>query len=67
MRKVDKDGNDNIITISYKTKFVDNTGSLSNLVDNLAEGIYETKCKDCSCLFECKSVKDIIIKYECLF
>ena len=38
--------------------------SLSNLVDNLAEGIHKTKCKDCDCFLE--SVQDILIKYKCL-
>ena len=32
--------------------------SLSNLVDNLTEGIYKIKCKDCDCFLECQSVKD---------
>ena len=26
--------------------------SLSNLIDNLAEGIHKIKCKDCDCFFE---------------
>ena len=39
--------------------------SLSNLVDNLAEGIHKVKCKDCDCL-EYDSVKDNLIKYKCL-
>ena len=40
--------------------------SLSNLVDNLAEGIHEIKCKDCNCCLEYESVKDNLIKYKCL-
>ena len=39
--------------------------SLSNLVDNLIEGIRKTKCKDCDCFLEYESVKDDLIKYEC--
>ena len=39
---------------------------LLNLVDNLAEGIYKIKCKDCDCLLEYESVKDNLIKYKCL-
>ena len=39
--KIDKDGNECTITISYKIKFIDNArfmaSSLSNLDDNLAE------------------------------
>ena len=42
--KIDKDGKESIVTISYKIKFNDSarfmTTSLSNLVDDLAEGIY---------------------------
>ena len=38
--KVDKDGNDEIINVSYKTKFIDSfrfmSSSLSSLADNLA-------------------------------
>ena len=47
IRKVDKDGNEDVTTISYKIKFIDSAGfmasSLSNLVDNLAEGIKNIK------------------------
>ena len=42
IRKVDKDGIEAIIIISYKCKFVDSgrfmARSLSNVVDNLTEG-----------------------------
>ena len=42
--------------------------SLSNLADNLAEGIHKIKCKDCNCTFSMqKSVNDNLIKYKCLF
>ena len=39
---------------------------LSNLVDNLIEGIHKIKCNDCHSFLECKSVKDNLIKYKCL-
>ena len=46
--KIDKDGNESVVTISYKIKFIDSarimTSLLSNLVDNLAEGIHKIKC-----------------------
>ena len=61
--KIDKEGNWNIITISYEIKFIDSArfmaSSLSNLFDNLAEGIYKIKCKDCDCFLEYKSVRII--------
>ena len=48
--KIDKDGNESVVTISYKIKFINSTrfmtSSLSNLVDNLIEEIYEIKVKD---------------------
>ena len=40
IRKVDKDGNEDIATVYYKIKFIDNAkfmaSSLSNLIDNLS-------------------------------
>ena len=45
--KNDKDGNETVKTTSYKLKFIDSArfmaGSVSNLVDNLAEGIRKIK------------------------
>ena len=47
--KKDKNGNDKIKKISYKIKFIDSFRfmliSLSDLVDNLSEGLH--KCTDC--------------------
>ena len=40
--------------------------SLSNLADNLTEGIHKIKCKDCDCFLEYKRVKNNLIKYKCL-
>ena len=40
--------------------------SLSKPVDNITEGIHEIKCKDCSCFLKYESVKDNLIKYNCL-
>ena len=65
--KVVKDGNEDIITSSYKIKFIDSTrfmaSSLSNLVDNLTEGIHEIKCK---LFLEYESLIDNLIKFKCL-
>ena len=61
MIKIDKDGNESVETISYKIKFINSVRfiatSLSNLVDNLAEGIHKVKCKDCDCFLEYGSVR----------
>ena len=58
--KTDKDGNESVITIFFKTKFVGSVRfmatSLSNLVDNLSEGICKIKCKDFDCFLEHESV-----------
>ena len=40
--------------------------SLSDLEDNLVEGIHEIEYKDCNCFFEYKSVNGNLIKYKCL-
>ena len=42
------------------------TSSLSNPVDNLAEGIHEIKCKGSNYFLEYESVKDNFIKFKCL-
>ena len=43
--KIGKDGNESITIIYYKSKFIDSarfmTTSLSNLVDNLTQGIHK--------------------------
>ena len=39
---------------------------LSNLVNNLTEGIHKIKCKDCDCFLEYESVEDNLLKYKCL-
>ena len=68
--KIDKDGNESVVTILYKIKFIDGarfmSTSLSNVVDYLTEGIHKIKCKDCDFFLEYESVKDNLIKYKCL-
>ena len=48
--KIYKDGNESVVTISYKIKFIDSASfmatSFTNLVDNLTEGVHKIKCKD---------------------
>ena len=41
--------------------------SLSNLEDNLDEGIHKIKCIDCDCFLEYESLEDNSIKYKCLY
>ena len=66
----DKDGNESVATISYKIKFIDSARfmatSLSNLVDNLTEGIHKIKCIDCDCFLKYESFTDNLIKLKCL-
>ena len=42
------------------------SSSLSNLVDNLTEGIHKSKCKNCDCFLEYQSFKDDLIKHKWL-
>ena len=64
--KIDKDGNDKIVNISYKTKFIDSfrfmSSSLPNLVDNLSEGLHNDNCTDCKSCFDYMSVNRIVFK-----
>ena len=68
--KVDKAGNKDIITFSYKIKFIESarftTSSLSNLIENLKEGNQKIKCKDFDFFLEYESVKENSIKCKCL-
>ena len=70
VKNTDKDGNKSVVTISYKIKFVDSArfmaSSLSNPVNNLAEGIHKIKCKDYNSFLEYESVKSNLVKYKCL-
>ena len=61
-----KNGNENVVTVSYIIKFVDSgrfmATLLSKVVDNLREGIHTIKCKDCDCFLQYESVKDNLIR-----
>ena len=58
------------VTISYKIKIIYRSRSmatsLSNLVGNLTEAIHKIKCKDYDRLLEYESVKDNLMKHNCL-
>ena len=68
--KFDRDHNESVVSISYKTKFINSrrfmASSLSNLVNNLTEGIDKIKCKDCDSFLDYKVVKNNLIKHKCL-
>ena len=48
--------------ISYKIKFIDSfrfmSSSLSNLFDNLSEGLHSNKCTDCKSCLDYITTKD---------
>ena len=54
-KRINKGGNESVVTISYKTKFTDSARfmatSLSNLADNLTTGVHKVQCKDWDCFF----------------
>ena len=60
VKKIDKDGNESVTTISYKRKVIDSArfmvSSFSNLVDNLTERVHKIRCKDCDCFLKYESV-----------
>ena len=60
-KTTDKDGNESVVTISCKIKFIDSArfiaSLLSSLVDNFAEGICKTKFRYCDYFLEYKSAK----------
>ena len=67
--KKDKDGNDNTTKISYKIKFIDSyrfmSSSLSNLVDNLSEGLQSDMCTDCKSYLDYMTTNDEQLIFRC--
>ena len=67
--KKDKDGNDKITKISYKKKFIDvfrfMSSSLSNLADNLSEGLHSDKSTDCKFYLDYMTTKDEQLIFRC--
>ena len=67
--KKDKDGNDKITKISYKIKFIDSyrfmSSSLSNLVDNLSEGLHSDKCTYCKFCLDYMITADEKVNFRC--
>ena len=67
--KKDKNGNDKIIKISHKIKFIDSyrfmSTSLSNLVSNLSEGLHNDRCIDCKSCLDSMTTKDEQLIFRC--
>ena len=67
---MDKDGNGKIVNISYKIRLIDSfrfmSSLLSNLVDNLSEGLLSGKCSDCKSCLDYMSFKDNQLILKCL-
>ena len=67
--KIDKDGNDKIMKISYKTQFIDRfrfmSSPLSSRVDNLSEGLHSEKCTDCKSCLDYMTTKDEQLIFRC--
>ena len=67
--KIDKDGNDKIMKVSYKIKFINRfrfmSSSLSNLVDNLSEGLYSDKDTDGKSCLDYMITKDDQLIFRC--
>ena len=69
IKKIDRNGNNKIMKISYKIKFIDifkfMSSSLSSLVDNLSEGFHSDKCTDCKSCFDYTITKDDQLIFTC--
>ena len=70
--KIDKDGNDKIMKISYKIMFIVSfrfmSSSLSSLVDTFSEGLRSDKCTDCNSCLDYMITQDdqlIFMCFEC--
>ena len=73
--KIDKDGHDKynknamITKILCKIKFIDSvrfmSSSLSNLVDNLSEGLHSDKCTNCKFCLDYMTTKDEQLIFRC--
>ena len=84
LTRIEKNGEDVTKNISYIVKFIDSASfiasSLSNVINNLSEGIHKIKCKHgqndkkcetcgityeiCKCFLECTIFEDELIGYK---
>ena len=64
-----KKGLDSGKSITYKIKFIDSfrfmSSSLSNLIDNLSEGLHNPKCTDCKSCLDYMMFKDVQLIFRC--
>ena len=67
--KKDEDGNKKIVNIPCRLKFIDSyrfmAASLSELVENLSNGLHSKKCSDYGLDFEYMIAKDDILIFRC--
>ena len=67
--KKDEDGNKKIVNIPYRLKFIDSyrfmMALLSDLVDNLSNGLHSKKCTDCGLDLDYMIAKDDILNFRC--
>ena len=67
--KKDEDGNKKIVNTPYRLKSIDSyrfmAASLSELVDNLSNGLHRKKCTDCGLDLEYMIAKDEILIFRC--
>ena len=67
--KRDEAVNKKIVNIPYRLKFIDSyrfmAASLSELVDNLSNGLHSKKCTDCGLDLKYLIVKDDILIFRC--
>ena len=70
VKKIKKYGNESVVTVTYKIRFIDSARFmatwLSNLVDNLTEKIHTIKYGDCDCFLGYEKVNNSLIKCKCL-
>ena len=67
--KKDEDGNEKIVNIPYRLKFIDSCRfmmiSVSDLVDNLSNGLYSKECSNCKSVLDYMIAKDEIFIFRC--
>ena len=67
--KKDENGNKNIVNIRHRLKFIDGyrfmAASLTELVDNVSNGLHSKKCTDCGLDLEYMIAKDDILIFRC--